>query len=104
MLVDANGLRLTGALRSPGNEDVADRVAAELAGVSKEASRTSRLLGLGSWQAIAVELPDGHLFLVPPTSDTLLLAVRDASLPMARLGLIAERAAKEARDWLGRHE
>ena len=104
MLVDGNGLRLTGSLRSPDNEDVADRVAAELAGVSKEASRTSRLLGLGAWQAIAVELPDGNLFLVAPTSDTVLLAARDSSLPMARLGLIAERAAKEAREWLGRHE
>jgi tetratricopeptide (TPR) repeat protein len=103
MLVDGNGLRLNGTLRSPGNEDVGDRVAAELAGVSKEASRTSRLLGLGSWQAIAVESPEGNLFLVAPTPDTVLLTMRDPSLPMARLGLIAERAAKEARDWLGRH-
>jgi tetratricopeptide (TPR) repeat protein len=102
MLVDGNGLRLNGTLRSPSNEDVGDRVAAELAGVSKEASRTSRLLGLGTWQAIAVESPEGNLFLVPPTPDTLLLTVRDASLPMARLGLIAERAARDAREWLGR--
>jgi tetratricopeptide (TPR) repeat protein len=103
MLVDGNGLRLNGTLRSPSNEDVGDRVAAELAGVSKEASRTSRLLGLGTWQAIAVESPEGNLFLVAPTPDTLLLTVRDASLPMARLGLIAERAAREAREWLGQH-
>lgn len=101
MLVDGNGLRLNGTLRSPSNEDVGDRVAAELAGVSKEASRTSRLLGLGTWQAIAVESPEGNLFLVAPTPDTLLLTVRDASLPMARLGLIAERAARDAREWLG---
>jgi tetratricopeptide (TPR) repeat protein len=103
MLVDGNGLRLTGTLRSPGNEDVGDRVAAELAGVSKEASRTSRLLGLGSWQAIAVESPEGNLYLVAPTPETVLLTMRDPSLPMARLGLIAERAAKDAREWLGRH-
>ncbi|MGH7508700.1 MAG: tetratricopeptide repeat protein [Gemmatimonadales bacterium] len=103
MLVDANGLRLTGTLSSPGREDVGDRVAAELAGVSKEASRTSRLLGLGAWQAIAVESPAGNLFLVAPTSDTVLLTVGDPSLPMARLGLMAERGAKEAREWLGRH-
>jgi tetratricopeptide (TPR) repeat protein len=102
MLVDSKGLRLNGTLRSPSNEDVGDRVAAELAGVSKEASRTSRLLGLGTWEAIAVESPEGNLFLVAPTPDTLLLTVRDASLPMARLGLIAERAAREAREWLGR--
>ena len=103
MLVDAKGLRLNGTLFSPGNEDVGDRVAAELAGVSKEASRTSRLLGLGGWQAIAVESPEGNLFLVAPTPDTMLLTVRDPSLPMARLGLIAERAAREARAWLESH-
>jgi predicted regulator of Ras-like GTPase activity (Roadblock/LC7/MglB family) len=75
-------------------------VAAELAGVSKEASRTSRLLGLGAWQSIAVESAEGNLYLVAPTPDTLLLTVRGPSFPMAQLGLIAERAAKEAREWL----
>ncbi len=104
MLVDGNGLRLSGSLRSPSNEDVGDRVAAELAGVSKEASRTAKLLGLGAWVAIAVESPEGNLFLVPPTPQTLLLTMRDPSLPMARLGLIAERAARDARTWLGVQE
>jgi tetratricopeptide (TPR) repeat protein len=103
MLVDAKGLRLNGTVLSPSKEDVGDRVAAELAGVSKEASRTSRLLGLGTWLAIAVESPEGNLFLVPPTPETLLLTVRDSSLPMARLGLMAERAAREAREWLTQH-
>jgi tetratricopeptide (TPR) repeat protein len=103
MLVDGNGLRMNGTLLSPSNEDVGDRVAAELAGVSKEASRTSRLLGLGAWQAIAVESPEGNLYLVAPTPDTMLLTVRDPSLPMARLGLIAERAARDARQWLESH-
>ena len=103
MLVDGKGLRLNGTLFSPSNEDVGDRVAAELAGVSKEAGRTSRLLGLGGWHAIAVESPEGNLFLVAPTPDTMLLTVRDPSLPMAQLGLIAERAAREARAWLESH-
>jgi predicted regulator of Ras-like GTPase activity (Roadblock/LC7/MglB family) len=103
MLVDSKGLRLNGTLLSPNQDDVGDRVAAELAGVSKEAARTSRLLGLGAWEAIAVESPEGNLYLVPPTPDTMLLTVREASLPMARLGLIAERAAREARAWLESH-
>jgi tetratricopeptide (TPR) repeat protein len=102
LLVDGKGLRLNGTLRGPNNEEVGDRVAAELAGVSKEAARTTKLLGLGGWQAIAVEAPDGNLFLLAPTPETLLLTVREPSLPMARLGLIAERAAREARDWLDR--
>jgi tetratricopeptide (TPR) repeat protein len=104
LLVDGNGLRLSGNLRSPSNEDVGDRVAAELAGVSREASRTTKLLGLGAWEAIAVESPEGNLFLIAPTPHTVLLTMRDRSLPMARLGLIAERAARDARAWLGGQE
>lgn len=101
LLVDGNGLRLSGKLVGPDNEDVGDRVAAELAGVSREATRTAKLLGLGAWQAIAVESSEGNLFLVPPTENTVLLTIRDSSLPLARLGLIAERGAREARAWLG---
>jgi tetratricopeptide (TPR) repeat protein len=97
------GVMLNGTLLSPTHDDVGDRVAAELAGVSKEATRTSRLLGLGTWEAIAVESPEGNLYLLAPTPDTMLLTVRDVSLPMARLGLIAERAARNARAWLESH-
>lgn len=103
MLVDGTGLRLNGTVRNAGNEDVGDRVAAELAGVSKEAARTSRLLGLGTWHSIAVELPGWNLFLVPPTPETLLLTVRESSLTMARLALVSERATREAREWLEQH-
>lgn len=103
MLVDSDGLRLSGTIQSPTGNDVGDRVAAELAGVSREAARTCRLLALGSWEAIAVETPERNLFLVPPTPETLLLTIREASLPMARLALAADRAAREAREWLEQH-
>ena len=104
MLVDHTGLRLNGTVRSPTRQDVGDRVAAELGGVSKEAARTSKLLGLGAWQAISVESPEWNLFLVPPTPETVLLTIRESALPMARLGLAAERGAREAREWLGQHQ
>ena len=103
MLVDGNGLRLSGNLRSPTNEDVGDRVAAELAGVSREASRTTRLLGLGAWEAIAVESPEGNLFLVAPTPHTVLLTIRDLASHGAA-GSDRQRAAREARAWLGVQE
>ena len=71
-----------------------------LAGVSREAARATRLLGLGSWHAIAIECPDGHLVLAQPTADTVLLASRSPSIPIGRVGLLAERAARAARTWL----
>jgi predicted regulator of Ras-like GTPase activity (Roadblock/LC7/MglB family) len=98
--VDANGLLLAGSLLSPAGGETGDRVAAELAGVSREASRAARLLGLGTWQSITLECPDANVVLIPPTGETVLLAVREPSLPIARVALLAERAAREARQWL----
>ena len=100
LLVDVNGLRLGGGLRGPDGAEAGDRVAAQLAGVSREAARATRLLGLGSWHSIAVESPDGHLVLAQPNADSVLLASREASLPMGRVTLLAERAARAARLWL----
>ncbi len=102
LLVDANGMCLGGRLTTPDGADASERVAAQLAGVTREAARATRLLGLGSWHSIAVESPDAHLFLAAPTAETLLLAVRGPELPMARVGLLAERATRAAREWLGR--
>jgi tetratricopeptide (TPR) repeat protein len=100
VLVDANGLRLAGSLPSPSGDETGDRVAAQLAGVSREAARATRLLGLGTWQSITLESSDGHFVLVRPTGETVLLAAREQSLPMARVVLLAERAARAAKQWL----
>jgi tetratricopeptide (TPR) repeat protein len=100
LLVDAAGRRLDGRLRTAARVDVSDEVAAELAGVSREASRASRLLELGDWESLAVETDRANYVLVPPTGDTLLLVARDATQPMGRVALTAVRAARAARDWL----
>jgi tetratricopeptide (TPR) repeat protein len=100
VLVDANGLRLAGSLPALDGEEAGDRVAAQLAGVSREAARATRLLGLGTWQSITLESSDGHFVLVRPTGETVLLAAREQSLPMARVVLLAERAARAAKQWL----
>ena len=101
LLVDANGQRLGGGLVAEADE-AGDRVAAQLAGLTREAARATRLLGLGGWHSIAIESADAHLLLAAPTPDTVLLALREPTLPMARLGLLAERAGRAARGWLER--
>lgn len=101
LLVDTGGMRLGGRLE--GDEAAGgDRVAAQLAGVSREAARATRLLGLGTWEVIAVESPDGHLALAPATADTVVLAARPTTLPVGRVMLLAERAARAAAEWLER--
>ena len=76
MLVDGKGLRLNGTVRGPTKEDVGDRVAAELAGVSKEAGTHQPAARFGGWQAIAVESPDGTCSWWRPRRTPLLLTVR----------------------------
>jgi tetratricopeptide (TPR) repeat protein len=101
LLLDAAGRVLGGALKDPGgSRDVTDVVAAYLAGVSQEATRTARLLGLGAWSGLAAEGKQGHVHLTALGGDVLLLVVRDRSVPMGRLAVIAQRAAGAARRWL----
>jgi tetratricopeptide (TPR) repeat protein len=100
LLLDVHGLRLGGTLVGDDDGQAGDRVAAQLAGLSREAARATRLLGLGAWHSIAVEAPDGQLFLTAPTADTVLLAARDLASPPARVALLADRAARAARTWL----
>lgn len=102
VLVDGQGRRLSGSLSRLDGGDGSDAVAAELVAVSREATRATRLLGLGAWRSLAVESGGIQFYLLPPTDDTMLLARADAATPPGRLALFAERAAASARRWLER--
>ncbi len=104
LLLDAAGLVLGGALKTPEGGDVTEAVAAYLAGVSQEAARTAKLLGLGGWRGLSAEGQAGHVHVGQPTADSMLLVVRDRSVPLGRLGLLAQRATQAARHWLERQE
>lgn len=100
LLVDGAGRVLGGALRDGGGGDVTDTVAAYLAGVSQEAARTAKLLGLGAWNGLSAEGQHGNVHLAHPTSDALLLVVRERGMPLGRLSILAQRATAMARRWL----
>jgi len=100
LLVDPQGRVLAGGLRTGDRRDVAEEVAAYLAGVSQEAERTARLLDLGEWRWIMAEGERGHLHISAPTAGSLLLMVRDRSVPSGRLAILAARVAEVARRWL----
>ena len=100
VLLDAAGRVLGGALRNPAGADVTDAVAAYLAGVSQEAARTAKLLGLGSWTGLAAEGKHGNVHVAQPSKDALLLVVRDRGVPLGRLAILAQRATAMAQRWL----
>ncbi len=100
LLIDGAGRVLGGALRDGSGADVTDRVAAYLAGVSQEAARTAKLLGLGAWNGLSAEGQHGNVHLAHPTPDALLLVVRERGMPLGRLAILAQRATTMARRWL----
>lgn len=100
VLLDRQGRLLAGGLTRSDGQDVAEEVAAFLAGVSHECERTTRLLDLGTWTGLTAEAERGHVHIVPPTAETLLLLSRDRSVPLGRIAHLAERAAGAARQWL----
>ncbi|MGH7591720.1 MAG: hypothetical protein ACREL2_09805, partial [Gemmatimonadales bacterium] len=59
-----------------------------------------RLLDLGTWEAAIVEAPKGNAAVVPANSESLLLLMRDGGVPLGRLHVLADRAAKAARQWM----
>jgi len=100
VLLDAAGRVLGGALRNPAGADVTDAVAAYLAGVSQEAARTAKLLGLGAWSGLSAEGRHGSVHVSQPSKEALLLVVRDRGVPLGRLAILAQRATAMARRWL----
>lgn len=100
LLIDGAGRVLGGALRDKSGTDVTDAVAAYLGGVSQEAARTAKLLGLGAWNGLSAEGQQGNVHLAQPTSEALLLVVRERGVPLGRLAILAQRATLMARRWL----
>ncbi|MGH7560147.1 MAG: hypothetical protein ACRENB_03920 [Gemmatimonadales bacterium] len=100
VLVDRSGRALAGGIRAMDGADAGEAVAAALAGLSREAERTSRLLRLGSWQRIGVEGSGLNVEIRTPTPDTVLLLARGREVPAGRLAMLADRAVTAARRWL----
>lgn len=100
VVLDGQGLRLAGDLTRADGASAGDAVAAHLAGVTREAARAARLLDLGEWQHVSAESADGNVLVLAPTPTTALVIVRPPDVPVGRLALLAEQAARRARGWL----
>ena len=100
LLVDLQGRLLAGGIRGADGQPAGEAVAAALTGVTREAERASRLLGLGPWRRISLEGGPAHFELRTPTMDSVLLLTRPRQVPAGRLAMLADRAAAAARRWL----
>jgi predicted regulator of Ras-like GTPase activity (Roadblock/LC7/MglB family) len=102
LLADGDGLVLAGAYTDANGNDLAEVIAAELAGVSGEAERAMRHLGLGAWTSLLVEADDAIVAMSPAPHGSLLVVTASRKTPVGLVRLLLDRVLARARDWLAR--
>jgi tetratricopeptide (TPR) repeat protein len=102
LLYDLQGMRLAGHVGDSVDVLVADAIAVEGAGLTREAARAARLLGLGAVRYLVLETATARIAMIPVATDAALLLYRNAATPLGRLLALGGRAAHAAQEWLER--
>ncbi|HUF27114.1 MAG TPA: tetratricopeptide repeat protein [Gemmatimonadaceae bacterium] len=100
LLLDSQGLVLAGAYVSYEGRDVAQEVGAELSGVSEEARRAMRHLGLGEWTSIRFETEVATVAMAPAPQEGLLLVAASRETPLGLVTRFLDQAVERSRQWL----
>jgi tetratricopeptide (TPR) repeat protein len=101
VLFDRDGLVLAGACSDESGEDLAEVLAAELAGVGDDVMRALTRLHLGAWTSMLVELRGASLAIGPASDHSLVLVTAPCGAQMGFLRAVLTRASERARAWLG---
>lgn len=100
LLLDATGLVLAGAYFTGDGRDVGPEVGAQLSGVSDEADRAARHLGIGAWTSIVFETEVAVVAMTPAAGDGLLVLAASRATPLGLLRRLLDRCAARADEWL----
>ena len=101
LLLDADGFVLAGLYVDADGADVAEEIGAQLSGVSEEARRAMRHLGLGDWQSITFETEAAVIAMAPAPRDALLLVAASREQPLGLVARLREQALRRAAAWMG---
>lgn len=102
LLLDATGLVMAGTYYTHDGRDVAQEVGAELSGVSDEARRAMRHLGLGDWSSLTVETDAAVIAMAPMRDDALVLVAASKASPLGLVHRVLDRCVARAAAWLGK--
>ena len=111
LLVDADGLVLAGSYVVADGRDVAQEVGAALSGVSDEARRAMRHLGLGAWSSLVFEAEAATIGMAPlvlgsatasEDADGVAFVAAGPSVPLGLVRRLLARVATRAQGWLAR--
>ena len=102
LLLDATGLVMAGTYLTHDGRDVAQEVGAELSGVSDEARRAMRHLGLGDWSSLTVETDAAVVAMAPMRDDAVVLLAASKAMPLGLVHRVLDRCVERATAWLGK--
>lgn len=99
LLIDADGYVVAGQYVTAEGQDIGADLGAQLSGVSEEASRAMRHLGLGSWRQIVFEAEAASVAMAP-SGEGILLVAAPRTVPLGFVRRLLERSAERARRWI----
>jgi predicted regulator of Ras-like GTPase activity (Roadblock/LC7/MglB family) len=99
LLLDGSGMVLAG-LYLTDDGDAAQEVGAHLSGVSEEADRAARHLGLGAWKSIVFETETAAVAMAPAANGGLLVVAASRATPLGLLRRLLDRCAVRVSSWL----
>jgi tetratricopeptide (TPR) repeat protein len=100
LFLDREGLVLAGTYVVAGGVDVSQEIGAALTGISDEARRAMRHLGLGEWSTIVFESEAARVAMAPAPEDGIVLVAAAPTMPHGLVRRALDRVAARAREWV----
>jgi tetratricopeptide (TPR) repeat protein len=100
LLLDENGYVLGGVYLDADGTDLAHEIGAQLTGISDEAVRATRHLGIGDWKSIVFETEVASVAMAPTDDDGLLVLAASRATPLGLVRRLLDQCATRARRWL----
>jgi len=100
LLLDPAGVPLAGSYIDHRGRDISGEIGAALSGVSREVSRSMRLLSIGRWTAVVVETDAATIALAPAAEDSVVLLASSSTVPLGLVRRVLTRSVALAINWL----
>ena len=100
LLLDASGAPLAGSYLDENGRDISAEIGAALSGVSREVSRSMRLLSIGAWNAVVVETEAATIALAPGAEDSVVLLASSSAVPLGLVRRVLARSVALAINWM----
>jgi predicted regulator of Ras-like GTPase activity (Roadblock/LC7/MglB family) len=100
LLLDSSGVPLAGSYIDQNGRDISGEIGSALSGVSKEVSRSMRLLSLGAWTAVVIETDAATIALAPASQDAVVLLASSSTVPLGLVRRVLTRCIALAINWM----